>query len=185
MLSPSSNLREFASRRTALVISACLLLALLAPVFIHRFNSSSFNRILASTNGAATSADATGAAPIEVKRGSVRKVLLLDGELRAVRSRTIWGSSSDEAKIVYMPPEGTIVKAGDLVVELDSTNILTRIKDTEERIVAAESEIVRVRSQHESALRDLEVELSRLWLARSEERRVGKEGRWRRAVKHM
>jgi len=165
MLSPSSNLREFASRRTALVISACLLLALLAPVFIHRFNSSSFNRILASSNGAATSADATGAAAIEVKRGSVRKVLLLDGELRAVRSRTIWGSSSDEAKIVYMPPEGTVVKAGDLVVELDSTNILTRIKDTEERIVAAESEIVRVRSQHESALRDLEVELSRLWLA--------------------
>jgi len=165
MLSLSSNLREFASRRTALVISACLLLALLAPVFIHRFNSSSFNRILASSNGAATSADATGAAAIEVKRGSVRKVLLLDGELRAVRSRTIWGSSSDEAKIVYMPPEGTVVKAGDLVVELDSTNILTRIKDTEERIVAAESDIVRVRSQHESALRDLEVELSRLWLA--------------------
>ena len=165
MLSPSSNLREFASRRTALVISACLLLALLAPVFIHRFNSSSFNRILAFSNGAATSAEATGAAAIEVKRGSVRKVLLLDGELRAVRSRTIWGSSSDEAKIVYMPPEGTVVKAGDLVVELDSTNILTRIKDTEERIVAAESEIVKTRSQHESALRDLEVELSRLWLA--------------------
>src|SRR5262245_31909370 len=165
MLSPSSNLREFASRRTALVISACLLLALLAPVFIHRFNSSSFNRILAFSNGAATSADATGAAPIEVKRGSVRKVLLLDGELRAVRSRTIWGSSSDEAKIVYMPPEGTIVKAGDLVLELDSTTTLNKIKDTEERVIAAENEIVRVRSQHESALRDLEVELSKLWLA--------------------
>src|SRR5215813_8061135 len=164
MLSLSSNLREFASRRTALVISACLLLALLAPVFIHRFNSSSFNRILAFSSGAAPSPDAPGAAEIEVKRGSVRKVLLLDGELRAVRSRTIWGSSSDEAKIVYMPPEGTVVKAGDLVVELDSTNILTKIKDTDERIVAAENEIVRVKSQHESALRDLEVELSKLWL---------------------
>jgi HlyD family secretion protein len=63
-----------------------------------------------------------------------------------------------------MPPEGTVVKAGDLVVELDSTNVLTRIKDTEEKIVAAESEIVRTRSQHESALRDLEVELSKFWL---------------------
>ncbi|MCI0389420.1 MAG: efflux RND transporter periplasmic adaptor subunit [Acidobacteria bacterium] len=165
MLSPSSNLRELASRRTALVSSACLLLALLAAIFIHRFNSSSFNRLLDASNGATNNADGTGAPAVEVKRGSVRKILLLDGELRAVRSRTIYGASSDEAKIVYMPPEGTVVKAGDLVVELDSTNITTRIKDTDERIVAAENEIVRVRSQHESALRDLEVELSRLWLA--------------------
>jgi multidrug resistance efflux pump len=106
------------------------------------------------------------AAAVEVKRGSVKKILLLDGELRAVRSRTIYGGSSwEDVKIVYMPPEGTVVKAGDLVVELDSTNVLNRIKDTDERIVAAENEIVRVSSQHESALRDLEVELSKLWLA--------------------
>jgi len=162
MLSPTSNLRELAGRRLAPVISACLLLALLAPIFINRFDSSSFTRLLAYSNGETNNA---GAAPaVMVKRGSVRKVLLLDGELRAVRSRTIYGSSSDEAKIVYLPPEGTVVKAGDLVVELDSTNILTKIKDTDERIVAAENEIVRVKSQHESALRDLEVELSKFWL---------------------
>jgi multidrug resistance efflux pump len=161
MLSPSTNLREIASRRRALIASACLLLALLTPIFLHRFNSSPFNRLLASSNGGANS---DGATAIEVKRGAIKKVLLLDGELRAVRSRMIYGSSSEEAKIVFMPPEGTVIKAGDLVVDLDSTNTLTRIKDTEERIVAAESDIVRVRSQHESALRDLEVELSKLWL---------------------
>jgi multidrug resistance efflux pump len=83
-----------------------------------------------------------------------------------VRSRTIYGGSSwENIKIVYMPPEGTVVKAGDLVLELDSTNTLNKIKDTDEKIVAAENEIVRVKSQHESALRDLEVELSKLWLA--------------------
>lgn len=162
MLSSSSNLREFASRRVALMASACLLLALLAPIFIYRFNSSPISRFLASSNGAA---DDAGAGAIEVKRGSVKKVLLLDGELRAVRSRTIFGGSTwEDVKIVYMPPEGAVVKAGDLALELDSTNTLNKIKDTDERIVAAESEIVRVRSQHESALRDLEVELSKLWL---------------------
>jgi len=164
MLSPFSNLREHARRRLALAISACLLLALLAPIFMRRFHSSTFSGILASPTDGASNTSATGATTVEVKRGSVRKILLLDGELRAVRSRTIYGSSSEEAKIVYLPPEGTVVKAGDLVVELDSTNILTRIKDTEERIVAADNEIVRTRSQHESALRDLEVELSKLWL---------------------
>jgi multidrug resistance efflux pump len=163
MLSSTSNLRELASRRAALIVSVCLLLVLIAPIFIYQLNSSSFGYILASSNGAANDA---GAPAIEVKRGSVKKVLLLDGELRAVRSRTIFGGSSwDDVKIVYMPPEGTVVKAGDLALELDSTNTLNKIKDTDEKIVAAENEIVRVKSQHESALRDLEVELSKLWLA--------------------
>jgi HlyD family secretion protein len=164
MLSPSSNLRELSSRRAALAISASLLLALLAPIFIILFNSSSFNHILTSSNGGAKDNDMDAAA-VEVKRGSVKKVLLLDGELRAVRSRTIYGGSTwEDVKIVFMPPEGTVVKAGDLVLELDSTTTLNKIKDTEERVIAAENEIVRVRSQHESALRDLEVELSKLWL---------------------
>jgi HlyD family secretion protein len=163
MLSTSSNLREIASRRAALIASVCLLLVLIAPIFIYRFNSSSFGYILASSNGEANNA---GAAQVAVKRGAVKKILLLDGELRAVRSRTIFGGSTwDDVKIVYMPPEGTVVKSGDLVLELDSTNTLNKIKDTNEKIVAAENEIVRVRSQHESALRDLEVELSKLWLA--------------------
>ncbi|HZF37930.1 MAG TPA: HlyD family efflux transporter periplasmic adaptor subunit, partial [Blastocatellia bacterium] len=61
--------------------------------------------------------------------------------------------------------EGSVIKAGEMVVELDSSAILNKIKDTDEKIVAAENEIVRVRSQDESALRDLEVELSKLWLA--------------------
>lgn len=162
MLSTSSNLREIASRRTALIASVCLLLVLIAPIFIYRFNSSSFGSILASSNGEANNAGAASA----VKRGTVKKILLLDGELRAVRSRTIFGGSTwDDVKIVFMPPEGTVVKAGDPVLELDSTNTLNKIKDTDEKIVAAENEIVRVRSQHESALRDFEIELSKLWLA--------------------
>ena len=161
MLSASTNLRELAGRRVALIASACLLLALLVPIFIYRFNPTSFSHILASSNSSSSNA---GASAIGVKRGAIKKILLIDGELRAVRSRTIYGASSDEAKIVYMPPEGAVIKAGDLVVELDSTNIQTRIKDTDEKIVAAESEIVRTQSQNESALRDLEVDLSKLWL---------------------
>src|SRR5688572_12997612 len=162
MLGPSSNLREIASRRAALIASVCLLLVLIAPIFIYRFNSSSFGNILASSNGEANNA---GVGTVAVKRGTVKKILLLDGELRAVRSRTIFGGSTwDDVKIVYMPPEGTVVKAGDLTLELDSTNTLNKIKDTDEKIVAAENEIVRVRSQHESSLRDLEIELSKLWL---------------------
>ncbi len=161
MLGSPANLSERTWRRLTLTVGALLLLALLTPIFISSFRPQSFNRLLAPADTSAS----TVAPATEVKRGTIKKTLLLDGELRAVRSRTIYGASSDEAKIVYMPPEGTVIKAGDLAVELDSTNILTKIKDTDERIVAAENEIVRTKSQHESALRDLEVELSRLWLA--------------------
>jgi HlyD family secretion protein len=163
MFSPFSNRREFASRRMALIGGACLLIALLAPIFIiYGFKAPLVSDALASWGGPAPG---VGSAAVEVKRGAIKKLLLLDGELRAVRSRTIFGASAEEAKIVYLPPEGSVIKAGDLAVELDSTNILNKIKDTDDKIVAAESEIVKTRSQHESALRDLEVELSKLWLA--------------------
>jgi multidrug resistance efflux pump len=165
MFSPSSNLRELAGRRIAMIAGACALLALLTLIFINRFNQPSIDWLLASPSSAASNGAGGSAASIAVKRGSVKKVLLLDGELRAVRSRTIYGGSSwDDLKIVYMPPEGSVIKAGDLALELDSTTTLSKIKDTDEKIVAAENEIVRVRSQHESALRDLEIELSKLWL---------------------
>lgn len=109
--------------------------------------------------------DGDGAKAVQIKRGDLKKILVLDGELRAVRSRTIFSTTSEEVKITYLPPEGSVVKAGDRVVELDNTGILSRIKDTEEKIVAAENDIVRTRSQHETALRDMEVILSTLWLA--------------------
>jgi hypothetical protein len=96
---------------------------------------------------------------VEVKRGAISKALVLDGELRAVRSRTIFVSLNDEAKITYLPPEGSTVKAGERLVELDSSTVLTRIKEAEEKIIAAENEIVRTRSTQEATLREMEVEL--------------------------
>jgi multidrug resistance efflux pump len=99
-----------------------------------------------------------------VRRGSIKKKLIISGELRAVRSHTIFAQTSDETKITYLPPEGTVVKAGDRLVELDSTTVLTKIKDTDEKIVAADNEMVKTQSTGESALRDMAIKLSQLWL---------------------
>ena len=140
-----------------------MLLTLLALLFLPRFRSNSQANALAASDSSPTNLPT-----IEVRKGSIKKTLLLDGELRAVRSRTIYSGASDDAKIVFMPPEGTVIKAGERVVELDSSTFLTRIKDTEERIVAADNEIVRTQSQQEASLRDLEIELSKLWLAQEQ-----------------
>src|SRR5262249_46216551 len=48
---------------------------------------------------------------VEVRRGTIKKKLIISGELRAVRSHTIFAQTSDETKITYLPPEGTVVKA--------------------------------------------------------------------------
>jgi HlyD family secretion protein len=101
----------------------------------------------------------------EIHKGEMKKTLLIDGELRAVKSKTIFADTSEQAKITFLPPEGSIVKAGDRLVELDSGTILGKIKEIEEKIVALENEMVQAKSQQESALREMDVGLSKLWLA--------------------
>jgi HlyD family secretion protein len=161
MINPYISLGEQKQRRIALIIGVLLLLGILTPIIISRYQSSPLI-FSSAANGDGPSA---GSPVVEVRRGSIKKALLLDGELRAVRSRTVYGSTPEDVKIVYLPPEGTIVKAGDRLVDLDSSTILTKIKDNEEKIVAAENEIIKSRAQNEAALRDLEIELSKLWLA--------------------
>jgi HlyD family secretion protein len=149
--------------RLAAVLCCLMLLVLLIPAAF----------VIKSTanNGNSNSPSETAARPeselslFKVHRGDIKKTLQLDGELRAVSSRTIFSSTSEEAKITYLPPEGTLVKAGERVVELDNSTILSKITDIDERIIAAENDIDKTRSQHESALRDMEVVLSTLWLA--------------------
>lgn len=157
----SSQFSTLRRNQAQLIAGTTLLLLLALVAFFWRARQSPILSFLNATNQAAAAETGGGT----VKRGDVRKLLLLDGELRAVRSRTVYANISDEAKIVFMPAEGSVVKAGELLVELDSTTVRNKIQDTEERLVAAESEVVRIRSLHEATLRDLEIELSKLWLA--------------------
>lgn len=147
-------------RRVAVFCCLVLLALLVSASFVLRSNS--------PARGAGPNAETAGesldAKIIKVRRGDIRKLLLLDGELRAVSSRTIFSSTSEEVKITYLPAEGSIVKAGDRVVELDNSTILGKIKDIDERIIASENDIVRTRSQQEAALRDMEIVLSNVWL---------------------
>ena len=149
-------------RRRAAITCSILFLALLVPAFFAiRSTWTSSNT---DSEPSHTPPDAGNTGSVQVVRGELQKKLLLDGELRAVSSRTIFSSTSAEVKITYLPTEGSLVRAGERVVELDNSTILTRIKDIDERIIAAENDIVKTSSQHEAALRDMEVVLSNLWL---------------------
>ena len=155
------HLPDFFHRKRAIIIPILLFGAILAvAAMVLRQRSG-----LGSAPHPTSLSTPTGDPPwSEVNPGRIRRVLLLDGELRAVRSHAVFATTSEEAKITYLPPEGSIVKPGDRLVELDSGTLLDKIKDAEEKIVAADNEIVKTRSTQEGALREMEVELSRMWL---------------------
>ncbi|MGH9761198.1 MAG: hypothetical protein ACREAC_10180, partial [Blastocatellia bacterium] len=150
-----------------------LFIILLAPVLLFwltkRARSSADQRNansgqIRTTEGAAASTAATAPETIKIGRGSFEKKQILSGELRAVRSRAVFAQTSGESKITYLPPEGSLVKAGERVLELDSSTAVNKIKDAREKIVAAENEMLKTQSTGESALREMDIKLSQLWL---------------------
>ena len=70
-----------------------------------------------------------------VKKGEFKVTVTTSGELRAVKSVKITGPANAQAanqwqmKIATLVPEGTVVKEGDVVAELDRTQIGTRVTE--------------------------------------------------------
>ncbi len=69
------------------------------------------------------------------------------GSLKAERSVSV--SSDIEAKIIYLAPEGTIVKPGDKLVEFDTTELLRRVRERELAVSNAEAEVRRAKAELE------------------------------------
>lgn len=85
--------------------------------------------------GASTGAGADGLSAV-VKRGDFKIVVTASGELSAPKSVTITGPQNmqqaqiyNPVKILSMVPEGTTVKAGQVVAELDRSPAATKLAD--------------------------------------------------------
>src|SRR5882724_3804757 len=121
-------------------------------------------KLLSSLNGTVSAQAAIDQSTVQIQKGSVVKTLVINGDLRAVNSQVISASTSDEAKITYLRPEGSIIHPGERLPELDSSTAQNKIADMEEKIVAAENEIVKAEASNESSIQDMAVQLSQLWL---------------------
>ncbi|HEY5060911.1 MAG TPA: efflux RND transporter periplasmic adaptor subunit, partial [Gemmatimonadaceae bacterium] len=81
----------------------------------------------------ASAAEATLVAP--VKQGDFKVVVTTTGELRASKFVQITGPAQAQSVNVYMTkissivPEGSVVKAGDVIAELDRGPVATRLND--------------------------------------------------------
>jgi HlyD family secretion protein len=69
------------------------------------------------------------------------------GALKAERSVSV--SPEIEAKIIYLAPEGSMVKPGDKLVEFDTTELQRRVRERELALSNAEAEVRRAKAELE------------------------------------
>ena len=94
----------------------------------------------------------------EARKGPFLVSIKSSGEIRAANSFTMttprltWG----QMQIVYLIPEGTIVKKGDVVIRFASTTIDKTIQDKESELNILKSELTKFRADREVRLAELE-----------------------------
>ncbi|HEY0706206.1 MAG TPA: hypothetical protein VGG33_05380, partial [Polyangia bacterium] len=107
-----------------------------------------------------------------VTRGDFERRLLLTGEVDAVTAVELKVPRVPNGKtpLRFLSPEGTEVKAGQIVAELDSSSFVVEIKDRSLQLSQAEIDLQRQASQNgvTEADRALEVERKRAAMQRAE-----------------
>jgi len=84
----------------------------------------------------------------EVKRGEFLDSLQFRGEVKALKSVTISApAEAGDLQIVKISPEGTVVKAGDVVVEFDKTKTEQDLAQYRSALKSAEAEIAQAKAQ--------------------------------------
>jgi len=85
---------------------------------------------------------------IEVKRGEFLDSLQFRGEVKALKSVTISApAEAGDLQIIKVTPEGTAVKAGDVVVEFDKTKTEQDLAQFKSTLKSAEAEIGQAKAQ--------------------------------------
>jgi len=98
---------------------------------------------------AVRSTNATTAIPTAVvKRGEFVESLQIRGEIRAEKSKVMTApSGSGDLQIIKLQPTGTMVKAGEIVVQFDPTNLQRTLEQKQNDLVSAEALIKQQEAQ--------------------------------------
>lgn len=109
---------------------------------------------------------------VDVQRGDFEVVVTTTGELQAKNSIRIRGPRGAQTIQVWnlniqsLVPEGTMVQEGDVVAELDRSDVMTRMQDAQLEVQQAESQLEQARldssltlSQARDELENLEFQL--------------------------
>lgn len=90
-----------------------------------------------------------GASAVSAKKGSLQVTITSNGTIKAKNSIQIRPEIESEGKITFLVPEGTPVKAGDVLVELDKTNTQKQVDSLDMNRIQYESELSSAKTEHE------------------------------------
>ncbi len=126
--------------------------------------------------GGADAADSTESISAKVKSGEFRVVVTTTGELRARKAVQIQGPPNMQAAQVYqtristLVPEGTVVKEGDLVAELDRSAVAAKFQEVSLALQKAEAQHTQAELDSALNLATAREEIRTLELALEEKR---------------
>lgn len=118
------------NRRTWILATGATLLLLLIAVWVRHTRS--------------TEKD-DGAPTAEVRRGPLTISLSLAGTIKATAQEIIKSQVEGQTTLIYVIEEGTRVKQGDLLVELDASDLQDRLIEQQIDVKNAEADFVRAR----------------------------------------
>lgn len=84
-----------------------------------------------------------------VRRGPLRISVVQRGSLAAKDSVSIESEIEGQTTVQYLIPEGTMVKPGDLLVELDASDLIEKKRQQEIAVQNAEAAYIKAKAQYE------------------------------------
>ncbi len=156
MNSQMEMLTNLLKHRSAKIVLGIILAAVLLPLLIPGNDA---NRI-----------DPNNANLCRVQRGDLVVSILESGELKAKNNLEIANDASRDAKIVYIVEDGSTVTNGQLLFELESSQLMERYLDQQSDVAEAEASLLQAQEQLEilklKNATDLESATLRVTLAR-------------------
>jgi RND family efflux transporter MFP subunit len=101
-------------------------------------------------------------ATTDVKSGQFVVSITVSGEVRAAKSVTlsspgVWYGS--DLQIVWLIPEGTSVKEGDVVARLDTANVVKFLTDQQSQLNISLSDLAKMEADHKASTNQMSTEL--------------------------
>ena len=94
---------------------------------------------------------------------NLNEILLLTGTVKAQENQTFYAPKTDNwrVELKWMPPEGKIIKKGELAVVFDSGSIESNIEQAEISLIAAEEELQRLIKKGQQAVLEAKFAVNR------------------------
>jgi len=97
----------------------------------------------------------------KIRRGSLKVTISEEGEIKAKRSIIVTTPNSlkGSAKVVKIVPEGTVVKKGDFILQMDSEEIQQAIETIQNDLNVLKAELDKSTANHKFSIKQMELKL--------------------------